>query len=124
MKTSFFPKHEFIDIQTVNKFKETVISVPTTSKVFSFQSKIQMKDKLNKKITKNLSVCLDNSVNLHFQGIKSMVQLLKSLLCRDPNDCDGEEDLNIFDDNDTAIMVTIDGHFYNSKDNKGKYFIA
>ena len=53
-----------------------------------------------------------------------MVQLLKSLLCRDPNDCDGEEDLNIFDDNDTAIMVTIDGHFYNSKDNKGKYFIA
>jgi hypothetical protein len=118
LKMSHFPNHEFLEINSAKNFKRNVVEIDPTSPLIRFPSHVEMKNTVHQKISKDMSICLDNSANLHFQTIKSMEQLLRSLLCRDPNDCDGEEDLNIFDDNETAVMVTINGKMYNS-DSKG-----
>ena len=86
-----------------------MLEIPITNTLYKFPSLLQIKDTKKNLIKKNISICLENSKNLHFQASKSMVQLLSLKLCKDPFECIGEEDLNIFDDKSIALYIEIDG---------------
>ena len=48
----------------------------------------------NHNITKSLSICIRNDNDFYFQGMKALVGDLKKMLCKNPTQCVGEEDLN------------------------------
>lgn len=109
MQISHFPGHEFLKIHSDGVVSDILIEMPTTSSLLRFASEMQVKDTQNKLIKKNVSVCLENSQNLHFQATKALIQLLQQKLCKEPIECDGEEDLNFFNDNDVALDLKISG---------------
>jgi hypothetical protein len=118
MKMSYYPEHEYLLISDSPKFKDIIFEIPTSSPLLKLPSKIEIKDTQNKILKKDLSICVDNSKNLHFQAMRSLTQLLKTKLCKDPMNCDGEEDLKTFDDNDIALKININGKTFGT--NKGK----
>ena len=115
---SYYPGHEFLNFDFQTSKTLPMFEIPISNSKYKFPSLLQMKDTEKNLIKKNISVCLENSKNLHFQATKSIVQLLSFKLCKDPFECTGEEDLNIFDDKSIALYLEIDGYFQN-KNAKG-----
>lgn len=109
IQISHYPGHQFFKIHSDGVLSDALIEVSTASPLLRFSSELQVKDTHNQLIKKDTSVCLENSRNLHFQATKALVQLIHRKLCKEPLECDGEEDLNLFDDNDIAVNINITG---------------
>lgn len=109
LEMSFYPKHEFLSVKHLPTTPLTMFEIPVSSNRYKFEAKLKMRDTKKQMITKNVSICLENSKNLHFQATKSIVQLLKQKLCREQYECDGEEDLKVFNDKAIALYLEMDG---------------
>ena len=93
----YYKHHEYILFDSKIDFdNEIILKVPKKSNVYSFQGNLQFNDKVIGKSLKNdqiVNLCLGNEEGLTMKVTPSIMELLKTSLCKNVDDCSEEEDL-------------------------------
>lgn len=113
-KLSFYPDHESLKTDNLPEGELIMMQVSPESSLFNFPGTLKYTDNADNKIEKDSNICLENNKKLHFQTLKSLVNILMNKLCKEPFDCLTKDDLKEFDDNNTAIELNMTGKVVHS----------
>jgi hypothetical protein len=93
----YYKHHEYILFDSKIDFdNEIILKVPKKSDVYMFQGNLQFNDKVIGKELKNdqiVNLCLGNEEGLTMKVTPSIMELLKTSLCKNVEDCSEESDL-------------------------------
>jgi len=93
----YYKHHEYILFDSKIDFdNEIILKVPKKSDVYMFQGNLQFNDKVIGKELKNdqiVNLCLGNEEGLTMKVTPSIMELLKTSLCKNVDNCSEEDDL-------------------------------
>lgn len=93
----YYPNYESLKMNAKLPYDSTSLEVDLQSNLYKFSGLLTLNSSSDSPVTKQLSVCLNNENDSFFQATRSIVQLLKQILCREPYSCVELEDLNKFE---------------------------
>ena len=101
--SEYFKAYDFI-------LKDMIlIEIPVDQNYFRFDGELQMTNTDKQSISKQMSLCIDNSKNLQFQITKQYIDILMSKICINPLNCKKSKDLQNFKIDDKIFNFNIKG---------------
>ena len=101
--SEYFKAYDFI-------LKDMIlIEIPVDQNYFRFDGELQMTNTNKQSISKQMSLCIDNSKNLQFQITKQYIDILMSKICINPLNCKKSKDLQNFKIDDKIFNFNIKG---------------
>ena len=86
-----------------------MMEVDPSNDIFKFPGTLSITSQEGNKYEKKLSVCLDNSKSLQFQVMRTIHDMLKAKLCKEPTSCSTKDDLNDFKKDDQVLELHMVG---------------
>lgn len=111
-----YPNYEHLAINSFPEKSQGVVQIDPKSDHYKMRGRIEMAQHNSTGIDKEVSVCLKNNKEYLFTAIPSVVELLRDKICKDKFNCTHKSDLNLFNQSQTIIKITI---LYTEQDPSG-----